>query len=396
MIKHIFTLIWNRRKKNALLFIEIVIAFFVLYFIFAYAIENLRKYNQPLGFEYKNIWSVQLTIPENADSLEVAMMKETLKRELLQMPEIESIGFGNMISPFTYITWSVQNEDNGFPMRAAVSYGDDDYAKALGMNIIEGRWFNQSDDNAKYPPVIVNQKFVDKYFSGKSIVDSIYVFDYILPSYSAAPAKVVGVIDHYRYIGEFSPEYEMTILRQPYEVKTADRMYIRLKDGVDKTFEQELNQTIAQITKTNDFIIDYLDSQRIRQSRSTWIPMIALLSICTFLILNVALGLFGVLWYNISKRKGEIGLRSAMGATKPAIAGQFIGEILLLVGLAVLIATIFAIQIPLLDVVEIEDSNFYYALLASILVILLIVLLCTLYPSLRASRIQPAVALHEE
>ena len=339
---------------------------------------------------------MQLTIPENADSLEVAMMKETLKRELLQMPEIESIGFGNMISPFTYITWSVQNEDNGFPMRAAVSYGDDDYAKALGMNIIEGRWFNQSDDNAKYPPVIVNQKFVDKYFSGKSIVDSIYVFDYILPSYSAAPAKVVGVIDHYRYTGEFSPEYEMTILRQPYEVKTADRMYIRLKDGVDKTFEQELNQTIAQITKTNDFIIDYLDSQRIRQSRSTWIPMIALLSICTFLILNVALGLFGVLWYNISKRKGEIGLRSAMGATKPAIAGQFIGEILLLVGLAVLIATIFAIQIPLLDVVEIEDSNFYYALLASILVILLIVLLCTLYPSLRASRIQPAVALHEE
>jgi putative ABC transport system permease protein len=390
MIKHIFTLLWNRRRKNVLLFVEVFIAFFILYFVFTYAIENLRKYSQPLGFEYENIWSVRLMIPGNADSLEVATMKETLKRELLEMPEIESIGFGSGIDPFSYNMWSSANNDNGFEMQFSMQYVDEDYAKTLGLNITAGRWFDESDATAKYPPVVVNQKFVDEYFSGKSIVDSIYVFN------RKKEHKIIGIVDYYKHRGEFEPEYEMAIFRQPYSSKEARSMFIRLKDGVDKTFEQELNQTIAQITKTNDFIIDYLDSQRKRQSRSTWIPMIALLSICTFLILNVALGLFGVLWYNISKRKGEIGLRRAMGATKSAIAGQFMGEILLLVGLAVFIATIFAIQIPLLDVVEVEDSNFYYALLASILVILLIVLLCTLYPSLRASRIQPAVALHEE
>ncbi len=390
MIKHIFTLIWNRRKKNALIFVEVLVAFFILFVVFAYVIENMRKYTQPLGFEYENIWSVRLMTPDDADSLEVATMKETLRSELLDMPEIESVAFANNIAPFSYSIWSSGNNNNGFDMWAAMSFVDDNYAKTLGMNVVEGRWFDESDKSAKYPPVVVNQKFVNEYFNGKSIVDSVYIFD------NKEEHKVIGIVDYYKYRGEFEPEYEMAIFRQPYQLKDARSAYLRLKDGVDKTFELKLNQTVAQITKTNDFIIDYLDSQRIRQSRSTWIPVIALLSICTFLILNVALGLFGVLWYNISKRKGEIGLRRAIGATKPAIVGQFMGEILLLVGLAVFIATIFAIQIPLLDVVEVEDSNFYYALLASILVILLIVLLCTLYPSLRASRIQPAVALHEE
>ena len=65
-------------------------------------------------------------------------------------------------------------------------------------------------------------------------------------------------------------------------------------------------------------------------------------------------------------------------------------------GLAILLASFFAIQLPLLNVMNVPDSNYYLSMLFTSTLILLVVLLCAFYPSQQASRIHPAVALHEE
>ena len=120
------------------------------------------------------------------------------------------------------------------------------------------------------------------------------------------------------------------------------------------------------------------------------------MSVCIFLCLNVALGLFGVLWYNINKRRSEIGLRQAIGAHGSDITKQFILEILILTGFAIGLGIFFAIQIPLLDVTEYPDSLFYKAIVYATLIILVLVLMCALLPSLQAAKIRPAIALHED
>jgi putative ABC transport system permease protein len=124
---------------------------------------------------------------------------------------------------------------------------------------------------------------------------------------------------------------------------------------------------------------------------------IALAIVCGFLSINVALGLFGVIWYSTNRRKAEIGLRRALGANTRAIYAQIIGETLALATVGIVFGCFLAFQFPILDVIGfIEDSVYYYAFAASIIGIYAIAAICALYPSWLAARIQPAEALHNE
>ena len=170
-----------------------------------------------------------------------------------------------------------------------------------------------------------------------------------------------------------------------------------MRPGTTSDFEVTLNQTIANITKKNNFLIEKMENRRKRNSRSTWIPIVALLSISGFLILNVALGLFGVLWYNISKRRAEIGLRRTLGATQSNVTRQFVLEVFLVAFFGVLLGAFFALQVPFLLKEEmLKTENFYYGILFSTITIFVLVIICAFYPSKQASLIHPAVALHEE
>jgi putative ABC transport system permease protein len=115
-----------------------------------------------------------------------------------------------------------------------------------------------------------------------------------------------------------------------------------------------------------------------------------------FLIINVALGLFGVLWYNINKRKGEIGLRRAVGATGNSILWQLVGEAIVLSTLSLILGSFFAIQFPLLNVFDLQANIYITAIGLAILFIYVLVVACAIYPGKQAAAIYPAVALHEE
>ena len=124
--------------------------------------------------------------------------------------------------------------------------------------------------------------------------------------------------------------------------------------------------------------------------------MIILLVVGGFLIINVALGLFGVLWYNINKRRAEIGLRRAVGASGNSVTKQLIGEALVLATFSLILGSFFAIQFPLLNVFDLSSTVYITALILSVIFIYLLVIFCALYPGKQAAAIYPAVALHEE
>lgn len=388
MIKHIFKLIWNKRGANALILIEIFLAFLVLFAVLSYVIYNMRMLSAPLGFETKDKWIVYLDDLSQMDSVSIVEMKNTLHRELIDLDNVKAVSFSQNVTPYSGNQNTTGSDAMGFTINSLCAFVDADFADAFEMNVTQGRWFEEADLNATYPALITNQKFLDDYFEGKSMLDSIIDF--------RGEHRLVGVVDAFRYQGEFSENEPQVFFQVHQHNARANSIILNMAEGTPAAYEETVNKRIAAITKSQNFIINNIDRMRTRDSNETWIPLFALLSICAFLCINVALGLFGVLWYNINKRKGEIGLRRAIGAHSSDISRQFIFEILILTLIAVVIGIFFAIQVPLLKIGPLEPINMYWSIALSTLIMIVLVIVCALNPSWQASRLHPAIALHED
>ena len=153
---------------------------------------------------------------------------------------------------------------------------------------------------------------------------------------------------------------------------------------------------VYKITKGWDTQLSWMEDAKTTKDKFTWMPVLIMVIISSFLIVNVALGLFGLLWYNINQRKAEFGLRRAMGARTGLITKQLVSEILVIATFAILLGLIIAIQFPIMGVFNVDAYIFVLAIIFAILFIYGLTALCAYFPGRQASRIQPSTALHEE
>jgi putative ABC transport system permease protein len=175
----------------------------------------------------------------------------------------------------------------------------------------------------------------------------------------------------------------------------AGTIILKVRPGTSAAFESKLFKTLSNAIGTN-IEIEHLDKKLVSKNKVMLVPMIIASVVAGFLIINVALGLFGVLWYNINKRKGEIGLRRAVGASGNDVSGQLVGEALVLATLSLIIGVFFAVQFPLMNVFDLPANTYLIAMALAIVFIYVLVIICALYPGRQAAAIYPAVALHEE
>lgn len=389
MIKHIFKLIWNKKGSNALMILEILLSFLVLFAVLSYVFYNFSVFDKPLGFSTQDRLIVSLDDVEGMDSLEAINMLATLERDLPTLDRVEDVSLIGGITPFGGSTWMTGGDDqDGNPINYRVAFFDENAPDVLDIKVLEGRWFEEGEENQHEKSIIVNKNFVDKYYPGQDVIGKKFDFDEGL--------KIVGVYEDYRYKGEFEQD-EVTVAQYIHPRTEMTRgLIVKLTPNTPASYEEKVFNAVAAITKNKSFLVENLDKLRIENASETWIPVIALLFMCGFLCLNVALGLFGILWFNINKRKPEIGLRRAVGAHVSDIRIHFILEILILTVIGIVIGVFFAIQVPLLGPIDVDSSLFYKAIAYSSLLIIGIVILCALYPSNQASKISPSMALHED
>lgn len=387
MIKHILKLLWNKRRSNALLVIEILLSFIVLFFALAYIFFNTEKAFSPIGFDTENRWMIALDDLSNLDSLNRVEIMTNLKSELLNTEEIEEVTFTTYAYPFSNSNARNGTDLNGFQMTALIVEADSEFNKTLNPNIIEGRWFNEEDYNSSTPPIIVNKLFMETYYPNHSMIDSTILFD--------DPVKIIGVVEDYRYQGEFS-EKKNIVFRLKHFHENTSCVVLKMANNTNAAFEEKLSKIVNSTTNTTGSIIQNVPKLKEQNSQQSWLMIMAILFTCTFLCLNISLGLFGVLWYNINKRKSEIGLRQALGASGFDISKQFVLEVIVLAGIALLFGIFFTIQIPLLNVIDIKSDLFYKAIIYATLIILTLVFLCSIIPSIQAANVTPANSLHED
>lgn len=390
MLKHLFKLIWNKKKQNFLLITEMLVSFIVIFAVFTLLVYFYRNYKQPIGFEYENTWAVRFDKPPGIntnDSLKLYF--ETISNMLNSMPQVRNTSFTSGNYPFSP---STNNNNVNYGKNNTVSnfyVTEDDYANALNLKMIEGRWFNKTDEGNKSKPVVINETLRQELFWNENPIGKIL-------GNAPSTMRITGVVTDFKDKGDYSPLSKGIFIRMDTSAYNfISAILITVQPNVDAAFESRLFKSLSNAIGSS-IEIRHLTDQRKSTNSITLVPMIILIIVAGFLIINVALGLFGVLWYNINLRKGEIGLRRAVGASGNAVSKQLVGEALVLATFALIIGSFFAIQFPLLNVFDLPASIYIIALLLSVAFIYLLVIICAFYPGKQAAGIYPAVALHEE
>lgn len=384
MIRHLIKLIWNKKKAHSLLIVEIWASFLVLFGLSTLIVYNLRNYAEPLGFSYQNVWAISLN--NNQDTVGVSQKTQSVFQRLKAYAEVESVSrMGDNIPFSTYHNSS--GVSNG-KVTTQVHYyvTDEHFAATLGVPLAAGAWYRAADSSGKYRPVVINQKAKEALFGDENAVGKIV----------SERFRIAGVVDTFKGQGEFMKN-EPTLFELLDEGDAWRKtMLIRVKPGTDASVEARIVRDITSMVKGWSVEVIYLSDLRKTKHNITLVPVTIFLIISAFLLINVALGLFGVLNVSITRRRGEIGLRRALGATEGSISRQFVGEMWVLATFALVLGLVLAGQFPLLNMFDLDAQVYLIAMLIAVSVVYLLVTLCALFPSRQAATIQPAVALHEE
>lgn len=397
MLRHLFTLIWNRKRSNFLLITEILLSFFVLFAVCSLLVTSYYNYRQPPGFAYDNVWEISVNPGQDTAHLQdnVALVLQRLQAT----PGVVAVTRTSSNTPFAFSSMNSNQfyyQKKQGPLTDRYD-ADDDMQKVLRQKLVAGRWLDRRDDAAKNHAVVVNQAFAEEMFGQETAVGKT-----LTTNKGDYTWQVVGVVEAYRRGSDFDGNnpavFERKTLGGGHRLDPTDHpvLLVRVQPGSGAVLEQRLVKEITDVTKGWGAVVNTLEETHRDKMKVVLTPLVALGIVSLFLIVNVALGLFGVLWYNISQRRAEIGLRRALGATGAGIGGQFLGEMLVVTTLGVLAGVVLAAQFPLLGVFGVPASVYVVAIILAAVLIYVLTAICAFQPSRIAAGIQPAVSLREE
>ena len=421
MILHVFKLIWNRKRTNFLMVLEIFVSFIVLFAVVGLGVYTLDNWRRPIGFSVDNIWNIDVDMKRTSDDYFDEKQSESIRQVMLalkEFPEIESTA-GTMLAPYQFGSSSSSYDWRGRQIEFGVTEATDGFQELLRLQVVEGRWFGAEDKGQNYTPVVINQNMREELFgSGPAIGQNLEADrrpgeegrpNRPTPGQPPSPPephrRIVGVVAAYREDGEFDGTRNYAIFRKDLDVagKTDRRdrpprnILIRVQPGTTAALQERLIKRLQAAAPDWSFEVTPLSEMRTTAIQFAVVPLIGVGLVAAFLMLMVALGLLGVLWQSVTQRTREIGLRRAKGAARVNVRRQILGEIAVMTTLALIAGVLVAIQFPLLDIIYFVEPHVYAISLAiSVTAIYLLTLACGWYPSRMATRVEPAEALRYE
>jgi predicted permease len=267
------------------------------------------------------------------------------------------------------------------------------YFDTLGTPLVAGRDFNRYDTAQSPQVAIVNETFVKKFFPNTNPIGKTYRWrpNDVL----SGPIEIVGVVKDAKYFSLREP-VPPTGYRAESQEKPRGFAVLELRGDTNllpavKSAMQEFNRDVSlEFTTFSTQVAESLVRERLLATLSGFFGALALLL--------ATIGLYGVMSYNVARRRNEIGIRMALGAEQSRVLRMVLGEVCLLIFIG--LAAGFAATLATTRYV----SSFLYGLtpndpktLASATAVLAMVAILAGYlPARRASRLDPMTALREE
>jgi putative ABC transport system permease protein len=359
------------------------------------------------GFECEQSLAAHLTLPRasyNEDG-QLRMFHRDLMAQLRAIPGVESAG--------TVLTlplhWSIRGNlvfsmrDQPKPEGQEVGGGFQvvslDYFQTLGIPLIRGRVFEESDSEESAPVALINETLARIHWPDEDPLGKQVCWGG--PSEDDSDwMTVVGVVGDTHVDGlDIDPRPEIYM---PYQQAPARHMsvVVRAAPGVEvATLGPLLRRAVMSVDPHQP--VHGLVTMEEALSRSLaprQFNMLLMVVFAAAALLLAAIGLYGVLSFSVAQRSHEIGIRRALGAQGWDVVGQVLGEASLLVasglGLGVVASLALARLLSgLVYGVVVTDPASYAA---GVAVLILVALGAAFLPAVRASRVDPMVALRAE
>ena len=400
MIRHILKQIWTQRRRNTWIFAELFIIFILAWYIIDYGFVLMHNRLIPKGFEVENTYRV--SYKELTNDAEKAVFRSFYDKVRLY-PGVEKTFLTYKYSGVTPYNGSYSSSSI---KRDTTKTSKDFYAQIKPLT--SNSYFEIFQVHSAVKPDAFGQ--ID--FSKKSIALTKILADAMFKNETPIGKKVfingkeeyivTDVINNQK---RFTYDVQDNVIFYPTSDTTITMPEIALKTGPAFSLEQFKKDISNSITSYEAV----KERQELMDGSTTEINI--RFGIMIFFLLNVSLGIIGTFWFRNQKRRGEIGLRMALGSTRAKLQRQYILEALLLLTLAVVPALCVNAALAHYDVIQtpgntnadisayitankwlrfIITNSLTYLLLAAI------VALSAWIPAHKASKIHPVDALRDE
>ncbi len=261
-------------------------------------------------------------------------------------------------------------------------------ASALGMRLLRGRWFSDSEPS---PVAIVNDSVARRNFPSEDPVGRRIRLD----GPDSPLLTIVGVVADLKYAAlDQSPEAEVYV---PYSVSAPGRFTAVVRTSMSPVaLAPAITKSVSDIDRT----LPVFDVQTLEQALADSIAPrrlnVFLLGVFAAAAVGLAVtGIYGVVAYSVTQRTREIGVRMALGADRRDVVGMVVrqgfGMALIGVAIGVVAATVLTrvMATLLYEVAPTDLPTFTVAATG----LTLTAVIASLVPALRAARIDPAETL---
>ena len=360
------------------------------------------------GFRPDHVLTMQLSLPPTQYSgLRISQFYRQMLERVRMLPGVQSAGVCRIL-PLTGSDLSLNFRIEGQATQAVADQprakfraASPGYFQALGIPLIRGRLLDPTDSADTPKVVVINQAAARRYWPGEDPIGK-----HILSGNDENRwSTVVGIIGDVKYAGldsASSPETYYHFLQVPPDVLSIAEgtMYLVIRTNIDPAsmtaaVRSELrgldpNQPVFNVQTMNERLETSIAQPRFR--------MMLLGAFAGLALVLAAIGVYGVMAYSVSQRTNEMGVRMALGASASDIGQLVVGHGLrmALLGIAIGVilagATTWTISRLLFGVAPVDLPS--YA--AACLLTLVVALLASCIPALRAIRVAPAIALRAE
>ncbi|MGE3274736.1 MAG: ABC transporter permease [Vicinamibacterales bacterium] len=388
------------RLGRGLIVVQVAISIVLLIgaSLFVRTVQNLRHVD--VGFNARNVVMFRLAPELNRYDRErtTALYGELLDR-LDAVPVVQEVGLtqqallsgGAMVSSIFVQgrTYAPDAEDQIYLMTVSPGFTD-----LMQIPLVLGRRLDARDTDPEHRVAVINQAAARQYFPGENPIGR---------RFGSRPEtsdqyEVVGVVGNAKY--ESLRDEAPPTMYVSYRQRPMSRAWFVLRTagdplGVVPALREAVRAVdpalpLENVSTQSAQIEDRLQQERLFAGAYALFGGLALIV--------AAVGLFGLMSYNVSRRTGELGIRMALGARPGDVRQLVLRESLVMVGIGIAggIAAALAggrLMTSLLYGVEPTDLP---AMAAAVAVLVIVAAVAAYPPARRASRLDPMAALHEE